>query len=197
MTGCRSLSVQSFATLLAVALVPASSARARPLGGFGERCENCHAGEIAFGGRELPNAFLDVLSDTHSQIPPGQYGDPDRGVGPLSSYTAVPGGSFELRLQVKEPDPLISSPLAWAAALHDIYTTDPDSRTNPDNTTWRDDALVMLNARADGNGSVIGDPYPLPTSAKQWTLHTDSSFSFRTSSACSTTPAPIRTDTRG
>lgn len=161
---------RAFGLIIACCLtsIAAPDALARPAGGFGSSCVDCHGGPF-LEGREVPNALVDVLSGTHAEIPAGQFGDPDRGEGPLATYTASPGGTFELTIQIKDPDPLVVQPLEWAAVLQRIRRTDPDFQAgNPDPLTWRDNQLALVGALMPGHA---GSDIPIDETG--WTLQTD------------------------
>ena len=160
--------------LVATMTLGASHAQARPIGNFGSSCIACHGttpGALIINGREVPDVLIDVLSDTFAEIPTGAFGDPDRGEGPLATYTATPGGSFELLLSIKDPGAQFSVS-KWSTELKRIYHTDPDFQAgNPDKLTWRNDQLTLIGAQAEGNGSTS-----IPLDETDWTLHTDTSL---------------------
>jgi hypothetical protein len=146
------------------------TAAARPV--YGNHCSNCH-GTAGFG-ITVPNAVVDVVGTSQSTIPSGEFGDPDRGVGPLSTYTAVAGGTFNMLVQIKDTStyspPFV--PTRWALALQDIFHTDPDyQNADPDPLNWRDAQLLMNGAMPPGGP--VGDPVPIPLDASEWSLYTN------------------------
>jgi hypothetical protein len=153
--------------------VYASEALARPMGAFGTQCVNCHGGDF-LNGQILTDQLLNVLGDFQAEIPDGSFGDPDRGEGLLAAYSAVPGGAFQLLLQIKEPDPEVIIPQYWAVAIKRIYATDPDFQAgDPNKLNWRNDQLTLLGAMPGGGGSDF-----IPNDESEWFLQTDSSFFF-------------------
>lgn len=153
-----------------------STASARPSYAV-QSCGDCHGSSGI--GHTLTNQLLDVLSNQSSTIPPNQFGDPDRGEGPLPTYTATPGSSFHLQLQVKDPsDPPGFLPDAWGIALRRVYTTDPDRQAgNPDTSTWADNSLALIGSSFydPSNPPSTPDPYPIPGDAGGWWRHLDQS----------------------
>ena len=153
------------------AVLAPSPAFARPLGQFGSACKTCHAGAIS-NGRVVSDALFDIISSIQSEIPAGQFGDPDRGDGPLSTYVAEPGGTFDLLLQIKDPSPEVVVPRVWAAELKQVYRTDADFQAgNLDKLTWLDGQLRLAGAMADTNGGNA-----IPVDETGWTAHTDAGF---------------------
>ncbi len=154
----------------------ASTALARPSGFFGQECAYCHTGGF-LDGRATPDAVLDVFSAQQSTIPPGQFGDPDRGEGPLPTYTAAPGGTFNMTLNIKDTT-LYAEPFTpdrWALGLKRIYTTDPDYQNgNADKMTWQNDQLTLVGSRVQGDPT--SNPSPIPADQTGWTRQTDTSF---------------------
>ena len=144
---------------------------ARPLGQFGSACKTCHAGAIS-NGREVQDMLLDVVSSIQSAIPAGHFGDPDRGEGPLSTYVAEPGGTFDLLLKIKDPKPDEIVPRVWSTELNRVSRTDPDFQAgNLDKLTWLDGQLQLSGAMSDGNGRNV-----IPNDATDWTEHIDAGF---------------------
>lgn len=170
--------VKRACTLAAAAFVigaMAPSVQARP--SYGESCKTCH-GSDGFG-HTVSGAMLDVIGTSSSIIPEGQFGDPDRGVGPLDTYTAMPGGTFDLVIQLNDPSPLFS-PQKWSAGFKHIEHTDPDYQAgNPDPLTWRDAQLILAGAQEYGT-VFPPDPAPLPVNESDWTLYTDTFLSVDT-----------------
>lgn len=154
----------------------ASPAFARPSGFYGQGCVYCHTGGFLVG-RSTPDAVLEVFSNQQSTIPPAQFGDPDRGEGPLPTYSAAPGGTFQLTLNVKDTT-LYAEPFTpdrWALGMKHIYTTDPNYQNgDTDKNTWRNDQLTLVGAYNQGDES--GNPFPIPADQTGWTLQTDTSF---------------------
>lgn len=154
----------------------AAPAWARPSGFYGSSCFYCHTGGFLVG-RSTPGAVLGISSVMQATIPPAQFGDPDRGEGPLPKYDAAPGGTFQLTLQIKDPS-LYASPFSietWALGFKRIYTTDPSYQNGDANKlTWQDAQLTLVGAHNQGDTS--GIPYPIPTDETDWTLQTSTSF---------------------
>ncbi|HUN80203.1 MAG TPA: hypothetical protein VMV81_01715 [Phycisphaerae bacterium] len=157
---------------LAIGLLIAAANSAMAMPQFGQNCVNCHSS--AGFGHTTQHAVYDIVSDNHSTIPLGAYGDPDRGEGPLATYTALPGGSFTLSMQLKDPtqyDPPFL-PTRWAIGIKRPYTTDPDYHAgNPDPLTWRDNQLQLVGAQPGPNYDTP-DPAPIPQSAADWSIYT-------------------------
>lgn len=155
----------------------AQSADARPSGFYGSACSYCHTGGF-LSGRQTNGAMVAVQGDYVAEIPPGEFGDPDRGEGPLATYDAVPGGTFQLRVLIKNPQTYTQDPFtpsSWALGLKRIYATDPDYQAgNPNKLTWRDNQLQLVGAQLPNPGAP--DPSPIPLDETGWTLHTDASF---------------------
>lgn len=152
-----------------IVLASAAQATARPFGVFGRDCSGCHGtgGIVGTDPQNLTGEMIDVVGDFASEIPPGEFGDPDRGEGPLQAYEAAPGSSFTLTIDITTPVSII--PEAWSAELKRIERTDPDFQTgNPDSATWEDDALALIGAMLEGNGSSA-----IPLDETGWTIHTD------------------------
>ncbi|MFO0974257.1 MAG: hypothetical protein U1A27_12580 [Phycisphaerae bacterium] len=163
--------------LLAVAFCAAipSSASARPSYGIAN-CVICHSSS-GFG-IDATNRLVDVVSGTTATIPSGAHGDPDRGEGPLSTYTASPGGSFNLQVQVKDPNPGTPpfQPEHYAVGLKHFFTTDPDYQNgNPNTADWADNMLTLSGATYydDLNPPTVPDPEPIPLDETGWWIHTD------------------------
>ncbi|MBE7506186.1 MAG: hypothetical protein HS101_07845 [Planctomycetia bacterium] len=155
-----------FTVLLTLAITTPLSARPS----YGQSCITCHSSN-GFG-HTVTDAMLDVVGTNSSIIPVGQFGDPDRGEGPLDSYSATPGGTFELVIQLSDPNPLFN-PSRWAVGFKNVGHTDPDYQAgNADPMTWRDAQLLLAAAQEYGE-EFPNDPAPVPLDESEWTLYTD------------------------
>lgn len=151
----------------------ASPAYARPA--YGVSCVSCHGGD-GFGNT-VDGAMMSVVGTSQSTIPAGQFGDPDRGEGPLAAFLASPGGTFNLVIALDDPSDysIPFDPEAWGIVFSHVSHTDPDFQTgNPDPLSWRDDQLLLVGALEYGV-MVPPEPAPLPLDESEWTLYTDSS----------------------
>ncbi len=151
-----------------VVLAQSHQASGRPL--YGNSCISCH-GSAGFGHDEIGS--LMSITGTHlAEIPSGAFGDPDRGEGPLPTYTASPGSTFELSIHLDTPTgPFL--PERFAVGIKNIEHTDPDFQSgNLDPSSWRDGQLLLEGAQPYG---VITppNPAPLPTDESEWTLYTN------------------------
>ncbi len=154
-----------------------SPALARPHGGYGQGCAVCHTGGF-LDGRATPNKVLGILPQQRSMFP-GDTGESDvvEGAGVSPTYTADPGDTIQLLLQIKDPTigPDAFAPERFALGLKQIYVTDPDYQAgNPDKNTWRNDQLTLVGARLGGSGNI--DPEPIPLDETGWVLWTDNTF---------------------
>ncbi len=164
------------ALCLVVLLAHAATVEARP--GYGQSCISCH-GSGGFGNTVF-GSMLSINGTSTAEIPNGAFGDPDRGEGPLPTYTTTPGNTFDLSITLSDPtnhDPSFF-PLRFAVGIKNISNTDPDYQAgNPDTLTWRDNQLLLVGAQEFGV-DFPDDPAPLPMNESQWTLYTDYTFVF-------------------
>lgn len=149
----------------------ANDAQARPA--YGRSCVECH-GSNGFGNTVI-GSMLSLTGTSSEEIPNAAFGDPDRGEGPLPTYTTTPGSAFSLVINVADPNsgPIPFNPEKWAVGLKNISHTDPDFQAgNADPLTWRDNQLLLVGAQEFG---VIfpPDPAPVPANESEWTLYTD------------------------
>lgn len=161
--------------LCAVAVIAsAGSALARPTYG-NANCSDCHSS--AGFGNTVTNRLVDVVSGTTATIPNGAFGDPDRGEGPLASFSAAPGTTFQLTLSVKDPTAGSPSfaPNHYAVALRNFFTTDPDYQAGDTNTAnWDEDMLQIPGATPfDIFNPPPPGPGPIPTGSADWWRHAD------------------------
>ncbi len=168
---CRGKVASSIVVVLGFVLIDCTpQAFARPA--YGYNCVSCHS-SVGFG-HTTPRAIYDIVGTSQATIPAGAYGDPDRGEGPLPSYSASPGGDFRLEFQIKDPstyDPPFT-PTRWAIGIKRIYTTDPDYHAgNPDPLSWRDNQLVLQGAQP-GPDYNTPDPAPIPAMSSDWSIYT-------------------------
>lgn len=166
----RRIGITIGAVFCTVGSLRPSSALALPT--YGNNCSSCHG--TAGIGNTVPNAVIDIMGTSQSTIPSGAFGDPDRGEGPLATYTAAPGGAFDLVVQIKNTSnystPFV--PSRWALALQDVYHTDPDYQNgDPDPLNWRDAQLLLDGAMPPGGP--VDDPAPIPLVASEWSLYTN------------------------
>ncbi len=159
---------------LAVLLAVTPSAYARPA--YGMTCSACH-GSDGFGNT-VNGAMMSITGTSNEEIPLGAFGDPDRGVGPLPTYTTTPGNAFSLVVNLADPNNSATpfNPERWAVGLRNIAHTDPDFQAgNTDPLTWRDNQLLLVGA-PDFGVVFPPDPAPVPTNESEWTLYTDFGF---------------------
>lgn len=159
---------------LTVVLAHVGEVEARPA--YGSTCVACHSSD-GFGNTVI-GSMLSIDGNSLNEIPNAAFGDPDRGEGPLPTYTTTPGNTFSLKIDLADPGSYSTpfNPERWAVALRNIGHTDPDYQAgDPDPLTWRDNQLLLVGAEEFG---VIfpGDPAPVPANESEWTLYTDSSF---------------------
>lgn len=155
-------------------------ADARP--GYSANCSSCH-GSAGFGNT-VPDALIDIVAPRQSTIPPGAFGDPDRGEGPLATYAATAGGTFELAVQIKDPSTYNPTflPTKWALTLQDIFHTDPDYQFgDPDPLQWRDGQLLLEGALAPTGAGP--DPAPIPANSAEWWLYASQNRQFYASTS--------------
>jgi hypothetical protein len=156
---------------VACATAASSTALARPAGIFGSDCFSCHATSV-LSGREVEDQLLNIVAPKNAEIPLGAFGDPDRGEGPLPTYTAAPGGSFVLTINITNPNVNVVDPHVLSVALKRVFTTDPDFQAGvSDKSTWLDDGLFLAGAMAPDNASTN-----YPADETGWTEHIDQSF---------------------
>lgn len=156
------------AASLAIVLISTTAVHARP--GYGNSCIQCH-GSGGFGNSVI-GTMLSIEGTSFAEIPNDAFGDPDRGEGPLPTYTTTPGSTFELVIQLADPSGSGFTPSRFAVGIKNIHRTDPDFQAgDPDPFSWRDDQLLLVGA-LDFGDVWPDDPAPLPTNASEWTLYT-------------------------